>query len=322
MRYRRGFTLIELLVVIAIIAILVAVLLPAIQTAREAARRVQCANHLRQVGLALVNHESATGAFPAGGTATPAGGSGFSWWVRILPYLEDENVYDRLDTKSSNIGFVGYEGNLHNREVLQDYEFPYMFCPSSPLPRFVLRGKVNENARIVSPTYAGLSGATNHPSARDKQSGPRGIPGRISAGGVLIRHHGVKILQIKDGTSKTAMVGEQSDGCRTALNNRVDCRSDCSHGFCMGPARDEWDRDYNITTIIHGVNDKRWTNFGVAGMCGPNRPIQSAHPGGAHVLLADGSVRMLDEQIEIPVWYDLVNRDDSSVLPDRAGSSS
>jgi hypothetical protein len=90
----------------------------------------------------------------------------------------------------------------------------------------------------------------------------------------------------------------------------------------MGPARDEWDRDYNITTIIHGVNDKRWSNFGVAGMCGPNRPIQSAHPAGAYVLLADGSVRLLDEQIEIPVWYDLVNRDDTSVAPDRSGSSS
>ena len=74
------------------------------------------------------------------------------------------------------------------------------------------------------------------------------------------------------------MVGEQSDWCRTALDNRADCRSDFGHGFCMGPAHDDWDRDYNITTVIHGVNDKTWVNLGVAGNCGPNRPIQSAHP--------------------------------------------
>jgi prepilin-type N-terminal cleavage/methylation domain-containing protein/prepilin-type processing-associated H-X9-DG protein len=315
MRKRNGFTLVELLVVIAIIAILVAVLLPAIQMAREAARRIQCTTNLRQIGLALINHESATGSFPPGGYATRDGGTGFSWWVLILPYIEEDNLYDRLDTKSSTIGFVGHEGNLHNRAVLQENDFPYMFCPSSPLPRFVLRGEVNQHARIVSPTYAGLAGATNHPSARDKQSGPRGIPGRISAGGVLIRHDPVKILQIKDGTSKTAMVGEQSDWCRTALDNRADCRSDCSHGFCMGPARDDWDRDFNITTVIHGVNDKQWTNFGVAGMCGPNRPIQSAHPGGAHILMTDGSVRLLDEQVNVEVWYNLVNRDDGNELP-------
>lgn len=310
MRRHVGFTLVELLVVIAIIAILVALLLPAIQMAREAARRAQCANHLRQTGLALINHESAKGAFPPGGTTTRTGGNGFSWWVLILPYIEEDNIYQRLDTKASTIGFVGHEGNLHNREVLRQYDFPYMTCPSSPMPRWVLNGKVNGNATIVSPMYAGLAGATDHHTARDKDSGPRGIPGRISAGGVLIRHDPVKISQIKDGTSKTAMVGEQSDWCRTALDNRADCRSDFGHGFCMGPAHDDWDRDYNITTIIHGINEKTWVNFGVAGNCGPNRPIQSAHPGGAHVLLADGSVRLLDEQIDMPSWYNLVNRDD------------
>lgn len=316
MQNRNGFTLIELLVVIAIIAILVAVLLPAIQMAREAARRVQCTNNLRQTGLALINYESAMGAFPPGGSATRSGGTGFSWWVRILPYIEEGDIYDRLDKKSSTIGFVGHEGNQHNREVLRGRGFSFMTCPSSPLPRWVLTGDVNENASIVSPTYTGLAGATNHPTARDKKLAPPGIPGRISAGGVLIRHDAVKILQIKDGTSKTAMVGEQSDWCRTALGNHADCRSDFGRGFPTGPARDKRDRDYNITTVIHGVNDKTWTNLGVAGNCGPNRPIQSAHPGGAHVLMADGSVRLLDEQIESATWYDMVNRDDGNPQPD------
>ena len=82
----------------------------------------------------------------------------------------------------------------------------------------------------------------------------------------------------------------------------------------MGPATDQWDRDFNITTVIHGVNSKSWTQLGVAGNCGPNRPIQSAHPGGAHVLFVDGSVRLLDEQIEVATFYNLVNRNDGTPL--------
>ena len=123
MRHRVALTLIELLAVMAIIAILAAMLLPALQMARETARRASCSNNLRQVGLALLNYESALAAFPPGGSSPRQGGYGFSWWVRILPYLEDADLYKRLDTKSSTIGFVGHEGNQHNREVLRDYGF-------------------------------------------------------------------------------------------------------------------------------------------------------------------------------------------------------
>ena len=130
---------------------LAAVLLPAVQMAREAARRSFCSNNLRQVGLALLNYESARGSFPAGGFSTPEGGFGFSWWALILPYIEQDDIFDRLDKKGPTLGFVGHEGNQHNREVLHGADFPFMSCPSSTLPRYVLRGAVNENANVISP---------------------------------------------------------------------------------------------------------------------------------------------------------------------------
>ena len=100
-RARRGFTLVELLVVIAIIGILVALLLPAVQAAREAARRTQCTNNLKQLGLAVHNYENTNKELPPGGL-TPTGGSyGHSWWVRILPYIEQGNVYDKFDQRKA-----------------------------------------------------------------------------------------------------------------------------------------------------------------------------------------------------------------------------
>ena len=126
----------------------------------------------------------------------------------------------------------------------------------------------------------------------------------------------VRIVQITDGTSKTLMVAEQSDWCYTALDNRADCRSDCGHGFAMGFPRDDWDQHYNITTVLHELNEKQWTLLGIAGNCGPNRPIQSAHPGGAHVLSADGAVRFLVETIDLQTLYNLANRDDGYEIPE------
>src|SRR5690606_31926257 len=101
-KHLRGFTLIELLVVIAIIAILIALLLPAVQAAREAARRTQCRNHLKQIGLALHAYESSRRTFPVGyvnaptASGTPINGNGFAWSAFILPFLEQEGIYNTL----------------------------------------------------------------------------------------------------------------------------------------------------------------------------------------------------------------------------------
>ena len=108
-----AFTLVELLVVITIIGILIALLLPAVQAAREAARRMQCANNLKQVGVALLNYEHACGTFPPGGLTLPSS-CGHSWWVRILPYVEQENIFDQFEQNGGS-GWIGGTNAYANR---------------------------------------------------------------------------------------------------------------------------------------------------------------------------------------------------------------
>jgi hypothetical protein len=179
--------------------------------------------------------------------------------------------------------------------------------------------KALSDKNIMSATYVGIAGATDHKTARDKPPGGTGIGlpayGRISEGGVLILHRGVTFAEIRDGTSHTLAIAEQSDWCLDGMGNRLDCRSDCDHGFQMGPGTDGWERQFNLTTVLHGINEKSWTGVGIEGNCGANRPMQSAHAGGILAALADGSVHFLAEGIEIQVLYNLANRDDGNVAP-------
>jgi len=310
--YATGFTLIELLVVISIIGILVSLLLPAVQSARAAAHRAQCLNNMKQIGLALHNYESSNKRFPPGGLNGSGSSYGHSWWVRILPVVEQNAVYDRFNQKASNSGWVGgsaWAGNQQHQTLLKGVTFPFMHCPASPLPRMVLLDPAHAGPPgIASTTYTGVAGATDHRTARS------GSKGRISEGGVLILQRGIKIAEIVDGTTNTIMVAEQSDWCRDANGAKVDCRSDCGHGFSMGPGNDGWDRAFNTTTVIYRVNEKSSTSPGVAGNCGTNSPIQSTHTGGANMLLADGSVRFVAEGIAIQTLYNLSNRDDRNVI--------
>ena len=313
-----AFTLVELLVVIAIIGILVALLLPAVQAAREAARRMQCSNNLKQIGLALLTYENANESLPPGGLPSPTA-YGHSWWVRILPHLEQGNIYDKFDEQAEHGTSTGWlsesfgGGNDHNRQLFYGVELPVLRCPSSSLPKLMLTDATH-NAHVMAPNYTGVSGATDHNSARDKSTSG-GAAGRISWGGSLIEGSGVTISQIRDGTTNTIMVAEQSDWCYDVTGGRHYCNSDCRHGFPMGPGNDGWERHFNMTCVIHRINEKSWTGLGVQGNCGPNTPIQSAHSGGAMVVLADGSVHFLSESLETQVLYDLSNRDDGNVIP-------
>ena len=311
-----GFTLVELLVVIAIIAILIVLLLPAVQAAREAARRAQCAKNLKQVGLAVHSYENALGVLPPGGLSGGLSRAHLhSWWIRIMPYIEQQNIYDRFDQKSRNTGWTG--ANAHNRALLRDVRFHYMRCPSTTLPWM----SSFEQVGIMRPCYTGVSGAIDHPTTVD-MLGSVGSPqyGKISFGGVLIGRgensqtdgHTVRIRDITDGTSYTMMVAEQSDWCREPDGTQIDCRADNDHGFSMGPStRDNLRRVFNVTIVMHRLNDKFYRNVGVP-RDGPNTPIQSIHSGGAYVGLADGSVRFLSEGIDIQTLYDLANRNDGN----------
>ena len=108
--------------------------------------------------------------------------------------------------------------------------------------------------------------------------------------------------------------------CRSGSGGRGpfhDCRSDCGYGFQMGIARDiniGWERQFNVTCVIHPIGETSYQAYGVAGDCGPNRPIQSAHPGGANVLMADGSGQFFSSSLDLQIVYNLANRDDGKKI--------
>ena len=327
---RGGFTLVELLVVIAIIGILVALLLPAVQSAREAARRMQCSNNLKQMWLALHNYNTANGVFPSGSRSHYSDTSwtwGHSWAVAILPYAEQTNLYDQLDmvgVNSSHTGLVyqtsGVTYNIDNGNLLNGLHVAYMWCPSSSLDKYALKGTiVPGDPGAPSLTYTAITGAIDHSTAEDKdgqthQHRARGIQ---SSGGILVAHQFLSFQDIRDGSTNTILLGEQSDWCIADDGSRRNCRSDYNHSFAMGatPINNEDDRWFNTTTVRYPINHKAWNSTGVGDQYyGCNRPLQSAHPGGAHVVLGDGSVRFLSESLDLQTLFDLCNRDDGNVL--------
>ncbi len=319
LRSRRnlGFTLVELLVVIAIIGILLALLLPAVQMAREAARRSQCGNRLRQLALAVQNHESAHRRLPSGGvfTGSSAGSYGCSWWAAMFPYIELDQLHRNLDlrgetTPEGNVGWLGGASpNRHNGQLLHQLEISVMFCPSSDVTRSVTIAP--ENYEVALPQYVGIAGSANHASAFTVQTYDAG-DGVVSKGGAFVLNEGVRLASVTDGTSSTLLIGEQSDWCYDGAGNPILCDSDCSHSFFMGQRFNGFRRTFNLTTVMHKINENSWDARGVAGNCGPNRPILSPHPGGAHLAALDGSVHFVSEATDVNVLYALADRDDGN----------
>lgn len=233
----RGFTLVELLVVIAIIGILVALLLPAIQAAREAARRTQCNNNLKNITLGLQNYHDTYKQFPAGvqvatdtGGQLPGGASAFlgpSWWYGSLPFMEQRNMYDKIGAVLGGSGSVQATVNSVTNAnatiggLINDVAPSYMRCPSSPLPTVIAS---SDPDRIFLPSYVGICGGDNiYQIAGDSSStllyANRHFEtvtwaagsGLITASGMLTASENQNIASCSDGTSNTMIVAECGD---------------------------------------------------------------------------------------------------------------
>ncbi len=350
---RRAFTLVELLVVIAIIGVLVALLLPAIQAAREAARRAQCTNNLKQLGLALQNYHSARQEFPAISRAAVNDVDfwrhGPTWFVDVFPYVEATTVFNGLDFGEGTFFMTsGAAIALQNATQLDNFVPGLLHCPSSALPRFREHQATSDgNLTLTETSYIGISGGVflnveneiYHPTT-DPEPGEN--LGPISGGGMLILGQNVRIAQCTDGSSNTIMVGEESDfmnspeatGATWNTIGPVDVRSsnrksayigNSHHTTPDGPgsmsgsalcpgSTDNCARCYNMTTVLHRVNQKQMTDIVGMGRNGCNHPIQSPHPAGALVTYADGHVGFLVDSTDLQILNDLANRDDDNVL--------
>jgi prepilin-type N-terminal cleavage/methylation domain-containing protein len=245
----RGFTLVELLVVIAIIGVLVALLLPAVQAAREAARRMQCSNHLKQIGLALQNYHDVFDSLPYGArcrTINPSSAGtqtwGPSWYVGILPFCEQKNLSDLIEQRAIAQPDYSVYGTTTNRptQAGHNQKIAWMLCPSSPLPQTDTIGGLI----MTVPSYCGISGAFDgekragtaaaaignqinnteriFDERRDTHDGQAG--GNISGGGLLVPNECFNMAACIDGTSNTIIVSEVSDyfWSSSTLRRRID----------------------------------------------------------------------------------------------------
>ena len=351
-RKHRGFTLIELLVVIAIIAILIALLLPAVQQAREAARRTQCKNNLKQIGLALHNYHDVHMTFPPGAIFSENGAFpdalwGLSFWPHILPYLDQGNMWNQMDSGPQSgmafpwslFGLGSLTGGEINYNVVNGQQIPALFCPSSPLDPFSAWARdfgalFSVDLNLLAPSYVGISGAapggtfTESRIVTDVGAGvaggaPAGY-GIQSWGGMLIINKHVSIRDVSDGTSNTLLVGEQSDFLVDATGNKVQLPH--HWGFTMGAVDPGTHTDfagatdgraYNLTTIRYPPSASSVTaelTDGVTGDVGYNIPLNSAHPGGSQALVADGSVHFISANIDMDTLRFLATRDDGRVV--------
>lgn len=313
---RRGFTLIELLVVIAIIAVLIALLLPAVQQAREAARRSQCKNNLKQIGLALHNYHDVFNQFPsAQGNTGPNSGGGEMWghsqWVSLLPYADQAPMYNQWNFSANDEGWTG------NRPIYTGKRIPWLFCPSSPL------GDGGNGTVAPAAQYFGIAGASPRAPFTDTAEffDQSANWGHCSNRGMLVNRFGKKIRDCTDGTSNTMIEAEISNYIFDAVGNRGDRRPGRNWGWTMGGLTywDGWAPHVSNVTIRYAPNSKVLGQNGLVwpawdDASGSNTPLSSAHVGGAHVLLTDGAVRFVSENLDMSTLTLLAVRDDGKVL--------
>lgn len=289
---RLAFTLIELLVVIGIIGVLVGLLLPAVQQAREAARRSQCQNHLKQIGLAMHNYHAALNTFPPGyvsrfDVAGNDTGTGWGWGSFILPQLEESALFEQINFN------VGIEHALNNATRLK--RVSTFLCPSDPSPDVLQTAKrdlatgtfVSNICEIAPANYVGMFGTFE--------------PG-VGGDGLFFRNQPVKMRDILDGSSTTLMVGERSyslgEATWTGAVTSAVIVPDGGDGVGTGPPE-------SASSLILGHSGDGYSP-------GERRShvnqFYSHHTGGVHFLFSDGHVSFLTSSLDYRLYQSLTTR--------------
>lgn len=306
-RQRRAFTLIELLVVIAIIAVLIALLLPAVQQAREAARRTQCKNQLKQLGLAIHNYESTHTCFPPGQIrlqfATMPRVRGWSMFVQLLPYLDQTPLYNSWDFANP----LANETNGQTGVVLS-----MLICPSATLTQnpFIKPS----GARYALTSYGGNGGTQSHPPASISGDGVFMGAGPTITTPPTVQHSLVRIRDVSDGTSSTILLGERSHVDRnydTFFTNAYATNPMGGWGYWAPSGGQLGITDLTMSSFAP-VNYRLPFDFAnkpgsIGSAAAFDASVEnirrlcafgSQHTGGAHMTLVDGSVRFVSENAD------------------------
>ncbi len=304
-------------------------LLPAVQGARESARRMQCSNNLKQQGLALHNFHGSNGRFPPGASnnlppfgAATVGTWGASWMIYIMPGLE-------LNAIASKWTFTLAWNHANIRSLIGDTagspQFPVYRCPSSSLSRQTSIGP--PYSMVVD--YVGVAGTVddfggNGSSGATITTGY----GHIGKNGILGYNTRNTFASITDGSSNTLMVGEVGETLYDATGAPVDYRPSIHNGFAMGChgsgdntetlPNNSSSRVYNTTTVRYSINRlEGWDSSYADGNCqnaSNNAVLRSAHPGGVNGLLADGSVQFIAETLDNAILGRMAARNDGQVF--------
>ena len=308
-RTPRGFTLIELLVVIAIIAVLIALLLPAVQQVREAARRTQCKNNLKQIGIALHNYESMHLRLPSARTGSP---HLWSALAQILPYIEGGNVFAAVDFELGVLDPV-------NTEAVRT-RIPIYVCPSDSGP-----DRLHDDFAPTNYVANAGTGRQNFGSFRP-EDGPESIDG------VFFDRSSVRFAEVTDGLSNTTAFGETLRGSGTDITSpdlqderrlfrkgpQLTAVTDsfcASQTFWSGQRGREWARgNLNSASYNHYLTPNNVLPDCLSGNVMGRLAPRSDHAGGVNELFLDGHSRFISDTVDLQVWWGIASRNGGEVV--------